>query len=148
MDLTALKAEITADPVSLGYAAFLPDSPGHVADLLNALTQTMIQDVSAAVGLTWAAAGPYADIVDAANNTASPVRASCLAVRDGLLAGQSMVLSNPQMAAMFTDWITAGVITQAQHDALIVLATKPASRAQVLGFGTVAEADLRSAGVI
>jgi hypothetical protein len=39
--MSVLSDEVTNDPKGKGYAAFLPDQPGHVVDLLNALTETM-----------------------------------------------------------------------------------------------------------
>jgi hypothetical protein len=146
--LTALHAEVTGDPLHLGYAACLPDSPGHIADILNAPTQTMLHAISESTALEWAATGPYAHIVDAGATIGHPCRASCLVVRDAMLAGLDVHLESVSILAMFAGWVAAGVLTEAQHTALLTLATHPASRAEVLGFGFVFEADLREAGAI
>lgn len=36
-----LNDEVNNDPAGKGYAAFLPDQPGHAIDLMNAKTETM-----------------------------------------------------------------------------------------------------------
>jgi hypothetical protein len=38
---STLNAEIATDPEGKGYAALLPNQPGHVVDLLNEQTETM-----------------------------------------------------------------------------------------------------------
>lgn len=77
-----------------------------------------------------ASTGLRAVIEDASNNAASPLRSASLAIKD-LLAWQSGALdlsSDPVGTgnlAMLQAWVTAGAITQAQHDALIALASQP-----------------------
>lgn len=39
--MSVLSDEIDNDPTGKGYAAFLPDQPGRVVELLNAKTETM-----------------------------------------------------------------------------------------------------------
>lgn len=148
MDLVALKSEIQTDPLTLGYAQFLPDAPGHVVDLLNGYTQSKIKAIAAAQALTWAASGPMSAIVDASNNAAHPARASALAFLQAIGSAMAIDMDHADIRAQFDGWQAANVITQAQHDALIAVATQPASRAEVLGFGSVAESDLHAAGVI
>ena len=46
--------------------------------------------------------------------------------------------------AMLAAWVTANVMTQAQHDQLLAMAAVPASRVQVLGIGPVTGVDVRS----
>lgn len=143
--LVILKTEVSTDPKGLGYAACLPNCPGHLVDLMNAPTQSMVQQISAMNAMKWAATGPYAAIVDASNNTNSQARASCLVVRDTLVANLPIDLTDASVLSMFSGWVAASVITQAQHDALMTAATLPASRAQVLGLPAVQELDLMAA---
>jgi len=143
--LAALKTEIQTDPQGLGYAACFPAQPGHAADLINAPTQTMVRPISSAIAMTWAAAGPYAAIVDASNNAASPCRASCLAILAAFNSGQGIDLAVPALASIIASWVSAGIITQAQSNALTAIATQSASRAQVLGFNPVLESDIDAA---
>ncbi len=133
MDLATLKAEITADPLSLGYGAHLPDDPQRVVDLLTATTTTMLKPITAARALTWAGSGPMAAITDASNNITSPARASCLAFLRAVSAGMDLDPGDPLVKAAFDGWLALELITQAQYDALMTAATKPANRAEVLG---------------
>jgi hypothetical protein len=146
--LQALCNEVAADPTHKGYQTHLPSSPGLVVDLLNALTETKVKAITTSAAKTWAAAGPYAGIVDASNTAGHSARASCLVIRDAFASGDLIHLDDPSLQNLFAAWVTAGVITQAQHDALIAIATQPASRAEVLGLPFVTEHDLIAAGVV
>jgi len=86
-------------------------------------TNLIPQSISTDTALEWAATGPMGPIVDASNNSNSPVRASCLAFIYKIQYGTNIDMELPSMQAMFTAWVTAGTITQAQHDALIAIAT-------------------------
>jgi len=143
--LTALASEINNDPLALGYKALLTAGEWQaVLPLLNELNYTTLGPVSAATAEAWAAAGPYAAIVANASNSTSPVQSSCLAVQVALAGNNQINL--PGLQPLFSAWVTAGVITQAQHDALIALGTVPASRATVLGLPVVGGSDLAQAG--
>lgn len=143
--LSVLNVELQSDPLNLGYASCFPNCPGHAVDLLNSQTQTAVQAITAAVAMTWAAAGPYAAVVDASNNINHPCRASCLVIRDAFSAGLDIHLESADLQSMLTMWVANSIITQAQHDALTALAAKPTSRGFVLGLGNVTEADVRAA---
>jgi hypothetical protein len=148
MDLAKLKAEIATDPAVLGYATFMPGDPEHVASLLNAPRFSALKSITAATALTWAAQGPYSAIVDASNNISHPCRASCLVVRDTLSAGLTVHMEDPALQNMFGAWKTVApaIITQAQYDALIAIATQPASRAEILGLGPVTARNIVDSG--
>ena len=146
MNYVALKSEVQTDPLVL-YTGLLPASPGRVVDALNAKTFTAAKAITAKTALTWAAQGPYSAIVDASNNLTHACRASCLVVRDTLTAGLDVGMDDPKIQAMFNAWVPS-IITVAQHDALVAISMQPASRAEILGFGTVAMSDLQAAGVI
>ena len=148
MSMVALIDELTNDPTGRGYAAFLPGDPWRAAQLLNAPTETMVGAVTAAQALTWAAPRAYAAIVDAANDKAHPARSCCLVVRDTVLANNDINLQLSAVQGLLQSLVLAGVVEQGEADALIYIATKPASRAQVLGLGAVSVEDLRTAGVI
>jgi hypothetical protein len=146
--LLALKGEILGDPLRLGYGAHLPDSPGLVVDLLNAQTQSMIGPLRSTTAKAWAAAGPYANIVDASLNPTHACRASCLVIRDSFSCGDPIHVEDPQLQAMLAAWRSTGICTQEQVDDLYARAQQPASRAQVLGWPTIEIGDLVAAGVI
>jgi len=158
--LAILKAEVQNDPLHLGYAAQLPSNPGQVANLLNGLTQTAIQPITSSQFKTWTAQGPQSNIEDAAVDPKSPSRPSTATVLRAMAAADGLDLSNADVRKMFDAWVVTGsmldatgapttsVITQAQHDALIAIATQPASRAFVLSLPTVQIADLIAAGIV
>lgn len=137
-----LKSEIERDPTAKGYAAYMADSPGTVVEFLNAPTESMIKAIRPAIALIWAATGPYANIIDVANNVSHPCRASCLVVRDALLSGIGIDLDDSDVRAMFDAWVTTNVITTAQRDDLLAKATVPASRMEVLGLPPATEQDV------
>lgn len=141
----ALRTELSADPKARGYAVYKPDAPGMVLHLLNEQSDSMTKAIRSSTAQAWAAAGPYAAIVDASNNATNPCRASCLMLRDTLVSGVDIHLELPDVQSMFSAWVSAGVITQAQHDALYAKADQPASRAEVLGIFGVTEDDVRVA---
>lgn len=145
--LQTLCTEVSTDPMHKGYQSHLPSSPGLVVQLLNTPVHAKVKSITTSAAKTWAASGPYAAIVDAANMAGHPARASALVVRDAFASGDPIHLEDPNIQALFTNWIAANVITQAQHDALIAMATQPASRAEVLGLPFVTEQDLIAAGV-
>lgn len=147
-NLTALKSEVQTDPLAKGYAARLPASPGYVVDMLNAPVHTMVKPIHSTTAQAWAAGGPFSAIVDASNNATHACRASCLVIRETFASGVDIHMERTDVQQMLTAWVTAGVCTAAQRDDLVSRATQPASRAEVLGFGTVTEADLRAAGVV
>ncbi|HXE49558.1 MAG TPA: hypothetical protein VN663_14360 [Ramlibacter sp.] len=148
--LQTLGTEVRNDPEAIGYAQYLPDSPGLVADLLNAPTRSMVKPLPSGTAKIWAAAGPYAKIVDASENRALniAVRASCLVVRDEFISAGTIHIDQPKVRAMFDAWIVAGVITADEHADLIAEATVAASRAEQLGLPPVTIYDLIDSGVI
>jgi hypothetical protein len=128
-----LRDELTNDPSGKGYAAHLPDSPGTVADLLNAPTESMVKPIKSTTAQAWAATGPYAAIVDAAANAAHPCRASCLVLRETLSSGVDIHVERPDVQQMLAAWVATGICTAAQRDDLLLRALQPASRMEVLG---------------
>lgn len=145
--LAILNTELVNDPKGLGYLALLTAGAlGAVCDLLNAPTQSALGELSAARAITWGASGPMSAIVDASNNAAHPARASCLSFLRSLDSGMPVDMTNAAVAQLFAGWVAAGVITQAQSDAAVALATRPASRAAVLELPTVSVEDIHAAG--
>ena len=143
--ISPLKSEVTVDPEGIGYSAFLPDSPGRVVELLNAPTQQMIKAIRASTAFAWCAAGPYGRIVDAANNGSHPCRSACLALRDALLAGLDVHIERSDVSGMIDALVATNVFTPGESTSLLAIGMQPASRAEVLGFGYVTEAQLHTA---
>lgn len=147
--LVALKQEIDTDPKGLGYAAHIPNAPGTVVDLLNnTSTDTILGPLRTTTAKAWAAEGPMAKIVDTSADTTHACRASCLVIRESFACGDPIHIEDPRLQNMLASWVTYGVATQAEVDALYQLATVPASRSEKLGLGPVTIYDLIAAGVV
>lgn len=125
-----LRNELVNDPLGRNYS-----SKGDVAcaELLAEKNRQVVGSVSRPDFTIWAAAGPRAVIEDTALNVASPFRASALALRDFVNgSADSLDLANTAVQQLLTDWTTGELITQAQHDSLVALATHTVSRAEEL----------------
>ena len=155
MNLSALHAELTADPESLGYAPLVASADdASLAVLVNqrpgafnpAKTWTApAPQLGIATVLQWAATGPLAQIKAGQSFTnanaalQNAVQSACTAALS--LFGGSFTffdVSDPANLSLLALLVANGVITQAQSDALVALKNLPASRAEVLfGIGTV-----------
>lgn len=126
-----LRDELLNDPLGRDYA-----DKGDVAcaESLAEKNRAVVGSVSRPDFVIWAAAGPRAVIEDTALNPDSPFRASALALRDFVSGNsESLDLSNAGVRALLFAWTANGLITPAQHDALVALATHTVSRAEELG---------------
>lgn len=138
----SLRDEIHNDPTGKGYMTYLPDSPGTVAEMLNSPTESMVKTIRSTTAQAWAAAGPYAAIVDAANDVNHPCRASCLVLRDTFASGVDIHLERADMIGMLSAWVATSLCTAAQRDDLLARATQPASRMEKLGLPPATIADV------
>lgn len=148
MNLIALKNEVTTDPKGLGYAAFLPHSPGWVVNLLNTVTDEKVvksRFITARTILNECA--PIgADILDSLEAAAVNVSACKWAVRF-LSQDSGMDVGNPVTQAMIDQLVAGGILPAAHGVALKQMGMLPATRAEVLGFGHITEQHLIDAGV-
>ncbi|HEV2612534.1 MAG TPA: hypothetical protein VGU61_19890 [Noviherbaspirillum sp.] len=143
--LAALKAEVQADPTGKGYAAYLPASPGRVVELLNADTESGVKSRMVTARAILAECGPGASVIlDKLEAAAANLSAVKWAVRF-LSQDAGIDVGNPATQAMINQLVAGNVLTAAEGKALKDMALQPASRAAVLGFGVVTEADLRTA---
>jgi hypothetical protein len=141
----ALCAELAQDPEARSYAAHLPGDPQRVVDLFTAEVFTKLASITAGQALTWAAAGPLAAITDASNDINSPLRSSCLAFLLRIGAGQDIDLGDPKVKMQFDIWKAQQLITEDAYNSIILLATGPASRADILGIPTPSGRDILDA---
>lgn len=142
--MSALKDELTADPLGWGYAGLLPDSPGSVADLLNAPTRSFAQTTFVT------ARGILADVEDGAQildalQAAGAVNSTVKWAMVYLQKDSGVDVGHPRTRAMLDQLAQTGVITQAQADELKALALQPGSRAVELGIGAVTEVEVCAA---
>ena len=144
--MSVLSDEIDNDPTGKGYAAFLPDQPGHVVELLNEQTETMVKSrMITARGIMSdypGGAALAAGVLDKLEAAAASIPAlkwamGFLKTTDGLDIGHSAT------QGMITQLATATVITSDEADKLKALALQPASRAEVLGLPVITEQILR-----
>lgn len=144
--MSILSDEIDNDPTGKGYAAFLPDQPGIVVDLLNAQTETKLSLVTKTEFTLWSVeTGMLAVIEDVSQDQASPLRSSALAMRYVLLGASSGIdFANPKNVQTLDAWEALGKLLTADKDKLLAVAMKPASRAEVLGLKPVDEEMLRN----
>lgn len=147
MNYVALKSEVLTDPLVIGYAAYLPASPGYVVNLLNAQKYTMVKARLVSARTIFSECAGAQGIWDALNaasasNSAVKMAVTFLNQEGGIDVG------NPATQAMIDQLVAATALTAAQGAALKNMALQSASRAEVLGFGRVSEADLHAAGVV
>jgi len=145
MTIAAIKAEITIDPLTRGYAGMTDQ---QVVDSLLAQDRSRINPLSSAELLAWAAGGAddaqaiksrYERIQE--SSTAHPsgaVRGACLAAM-GLIQrdGTELDLNLPDRAALVGGLVAGGVLTVTEQAELTTLATETVSRAEELGLGVV-----------
>ena len=138
MNYQLLKQEIVDDPLSQGYSAFLPDSTGWVANMLNerkfqAFKTRMVtaRGIMASYGIGPTQGALFLDKLESlsANIPALKWAMKFLQQETGLDVGE------PATQIMLTSLIGVGGITQAEVDGVKAMAIQPASRAEVL-FGS------------
>lgn len=138
MNYQLLKQEIVDDPLFQGYSAFLPDSTGWVANMLNerkfqAAKTRMVtaRGIMASYGIGPTQGALFLDKLESlsANIPALKWAMKFLQQETGLDVGE------PATQIMLTSLIGVGGITQAEVDGVKAMAIQPASRAEVL-FGS------------
>jgi hypothetical protein len=110
---------------------------GEINRLLTEQNISVNGSVSVNTFAIWCAeTGMRAVITDQAVNPASPLRSIALTLLDllqGNLTPASLDLSIAQNVDMLHVWVTAGLLTTAQEQELILLSKKLISRAEQLG---------------
>ena len=143
MDYLALTAELTADPLGIGYAAM---KDAQAAAALNAPTRPTVvehfvnaKEVLAVLGAVAGAA--FLDALDAVAVDNSAVRWAMTFIRSdsGIDAG------NAETRAMLDQLATAGVLDAASVATIKTLAERQISRAEELGLPPVTEGDVQFA---
>jgi len=122
MDYLAIRSAVTND---VDLRALIPDTQA-IADAMSQ-GRTKYGTISRAWFATWAAGtGMRAVIQDTANTQGHPLRSIALSCLD-VLAGASdgIDLGNPANLGMIQAWVQAGLMSQADADALIALGTVP-----------------------
>ena len=140
-----LATELTTDPLSRGYAQLIPDSPGVLADMMNAQIYSMPKEtrvsargVLAAYG---AAGATILDKLEAVSGSVSSVKWAF----NFLKTDSGIDVGHPVTRGLLDQLAASGVLTTAEAQMVKDMALQPASRADILGLPYVREADIRSA---
>ena len=116
-----LGAYIAATP-ALDSIPNTPDGSYEIAQILNTPTNPGYQAITTGAAMLWAAEGPRVRIghASADQNQPEAIRASCQVFLDLIMGGTSSLLhtEEAEIKALFDGWLAAGVITQAEHDAV------------------------------
>jgi hypothetical protein len=142
--MTTLNDELRADPKGLGYAPLMPDAPGQVVELLNALTESMVKPRFITARTILAECEDGAAILDALSAAASAISAVKWALTF-LSTDSGIDVGHARTQGMIDNLVEAGAMTQALAEQLKALAIQSASRAEVLGIGVVTEEQVRAA---
>lgn len=137
MDTAALHAELTTDPMSVGYASALSaGNDAHCAAMLNALTGPGAGNVTLSSMSHDEFALMIAPAVFALGQSTQTLQTKWTPMLN-LISGVTTVDLNPSILGIVGQLVTDGLMAQAQIDDGI---TRPGSRAEILwGVGTVVQ---------
>jgi hypothetical protein len=140
----SLRTELLDDPLNRGYAAFIADSPGVLADMMNDRIYSMVKEKFVnARGVLAAHGSAGGDIIEALNN-ASGSNVTIKWAMKFVSQDSGIDVGHPNTQALL-DAVVPAVLTQAQADLIKGMALQPASRAEVLGLGYVFAHDVQAA---
>jgi hypothetical protein len=142
--MSILKTELTTDPFNLGYAAWLPDSPGTVADMINAknfsMSKTLMVSEIDVIGLhpDGVVAGDEVlaklETFSQANEPLSRVVSRAL---KAIYQPSGLDVGSTSVQNMLTTLAAENVLTIDEAAKLKSIADQPASRGELLGIGPV-----------
>ena len=142
--MSVLSDELNNDPLARGYAQYIPDNPGALAQMMNAADYTMVKTkfvTARGVLAEYGEAGASVlDKIDAAGASDSAVKWAMKFVT----SEPGIDVGHPTTRSLLNGMVPA-VLTQAEADMLLNMAIQPASRADVLGLGYVTAADVQTA---
>lgn len=147
--LALIQAELLNDPTQQGYGPHIPDGPGHLVELLNAQTTTMVKERFITARTMLAVLDPIAAA------TALEGLEQAASVNPVVKWGMKFLMSDPGLdvghvnTRMLLDaLVQQGVLASESVDTIKALAQLPASRAEVVlqrAGAAVTEADVRAA---
>lgn len=134
MDYAKLNNDIRNNP---NCAIFINNGNDRaIMDLYNAQTSIKYTpQIPISQVLIWAGSGPFATIIDAANNQSSPVRSAALTAIHLFGSVSNVDVSLPQVPGMLQAFVATGVITSGQYNSFMDMAYSPGSSGEAL-FGT------------
>ncbi|HET8685471.1 MAG TPA: hypothetical protein VFM18_02260 [Methanosarcina sp.] len=143
--MSVLKQEIQNDPKKMGYLNFLPDSPGHVADLLNAKTQSGLVPRYVNARTVLAELGLLGVSILEALRMASFTVPVVYWILPFVQMESGVDVGDPFSQQMIDYLVSTEKLTLEQGTALKNMAIQPMSRAEQLGLGVVTSADIINA---
>lgn len=151
MDLATLKTEIQTDPLNIGYADMLLHGTGEIPAAMNKPNRDIVvnkwlTDRGMASEIVPAHGVAFCDGLFAKFDELSQSSITVKRMVNRLYTDpQGLNFGDAGLRAMFAGWLQAGVITQAQADALLSLGIGKGSRAQEILGETVTEIDIQNA---
>jgi hypothetical protein len=126
MALTPAQYETLADYIAgtpaLNSIPNTPDGAYQIASILNTPSNPGYQSITAGTAMLWAAQGPRVRIGQASIDQQQPesIRASCQVFIDLISGGSTSMLRTEEVPiqALFEGWLTVGIITQQEYDAV------------------------------
>jgi hypothetical protein len=117
--LQTLHDYIAATP-ALNNIPNTPDGAYEIAEILNTPSNPGWKAISVGSAMLWAAEGPRVRIGQAAVDPQQPeqIRASCQTFLDLIVSGPESLVhtEEPEIKALFDGWVSASIITQAEHN--------------------------------
>jgi hypothetical protein len=149
VDLSKLAAEISADPLAVGYAD-MADSA--IADSLNAPTRSGKRVVPASEVRSYVLLNGLWPRIQALTASTNPIHQGSAVTILQTLAPNSfdtIRMNDPAIAAavfnLLSTMVTAGALTEEQRDAMVALGDAEISRAEELGLPPVHHLDVAAA---
>lgn len=150
VNIQALQEELQTDPLNLGYAQYIPHSPGWVAALINAPNLLLVKEKYVTVRTLLAELGVLGAVIAEKLSTfgnsstvyeIEEIQGLKIATKWAMKFidsdGQGLDLGHPNTQNMIDGLVGASVLTNTEGAALKALAMQPASRAeQLFGLGT------------
>lgn len=145
MDYSALQTEIQTGPLAAECAG---KTDTEIAVILNAKTGTRNEPVDLGDIMVYLMAeNVWWDIVDAASDPIHAAYYVCRRAKDYFDSQRvnRVDVTIPLVGQMCVGLVQAGLITQEQLDTIIGMGTVPASRAEIVGLGTITAGDVSRA---
>lgn len=141
--MSVLSEELTADPLGRGYAQFIPDAPGVLAEMMNALEFDGIgEKFVTGLGLLAQFGTAGASMLEKLESAGSSNPAVKWAMR--FVTGTGIDVGHPTTRWLL-DALVPDVLTSEEAERIKALAATKVSRAAQLSIQRVTEADIREA---
>ncbi len=142
MSISILQNEILNDPLSRGYAQYIPYCPGIIQEMLNNPVYSKYKSRMITARTVLAEIATGAVILDKLETAAESVSSVKWGMR--FMTTTGIDIGSP-VTHQLLDGLVGTVLTEQEVNDLKGLSTQPASRAEVLGLEYVTEQQVRNA---